>query len=76
VLLGLSLAACDAGKGLGDGNLQPAYGDVGPELTDADGDGYYAEQDDCDDDDADVHPDADETPGDGIDSNCDGEDDT
>ena len=43
---------------------------------DNDGDGYTPEDGDCDDDNADVNPDAEETPGDGVDSNCDGEDDT
>lgn len=43
--------------------------------TDADDDGYDA-SDDCDDDDATRNPGAAETVGDGIDSNCDGEDDT
>ena len=41
-----------------------------------DGDGYTPEDGDCDDDNADVNPGAEETPGDGVDSNCDGEDDT
>ncbi|MCB9761030.1 MAG: hypothetical protein H6739_14420 [Alphaproteobacteria bacterium] len=43
--------------------------------NDADGDGYYDDVD-CDDEDPDVHPDAVETPGDSVDSNCDGDDDT
>jgi len=43
---------------------------------DADGDGYSPSSGDCDDTVASVHPTADETLGDGVDSNCDGEDDT
>jgi hypothetical protein len=45
-------------------------------LTDADGDGYSRLEGDCDDEDATIHPEAEESPGDGIDSNCNGEDDT
>ncbi len=41
---------------------------------DADNDGFSPCDGDCDDDDDDVHPDAVETPGDGVDSNCDGSD--
>ena len=48
----------------------------GVPFTDNDNDGWSLEDGDCDDDNADVHPGAEETPGDGIDSNCDGEDDT
>ena len=40
------------------------------------GDGYTEAEGDCDDADPEVYPDAEETPGDAIDSNCDGEDDT
>ena len=48
----------------------------GVPFTDVDGDGYAAEEDDCNDEDASSHPGAEETAGDGIDSNCNGEDDT
>ncbi len=40
-------------------------------VTDADGDGFEA-ADDCNDDDASVNPDAEDTVGDGVDNNCDG----
>lgn len=46
-------------------------GDDGSSVLDTDGDGWL-EPDDCDDDDPDVNPDADEICGDGIDNNCDG----
>ena len=74
LVMGLSLAACD-----GMGNSVALYGvacctgDTGP--VDNDGDGYF-QADDCNDDDASIHPGAEETAGDGVDSNCDGEDDT
>ena len=44
-------------------------------FIDEDGDGYMQDED-CDDQDANIHPEADETPEDGIDSNCNNEDDT
>jgi hypothetical protein len=74
-LLGLALAG---GTGCDDGNdpddfAQPDYGVA---LTDEDGDGYFAQEDDCDDSDDTIHPDAEETADDGVDSNCDGEDNT
>jgi len=71
VLMGLSLAGCS----LFSNDL---YGIVISDTAyiDNDGDGYAEEDGDCDDDDPDIHPDAEETAGDGIDSNCDGEDDT
>ena len=67
VLLGLSLTGCD-----GQEEDVALYG---APVEDADGDGYF-EDADCDDSDANINPDAEETPGDGVDSNCDGEDDT
>ncbi|MCB9744283.1 MAG: putative metal-binding motif-containing protein [Alphaproteobacteria bacterium] len=59
---------------------QPKYGmpdtAIDSVVEDADGDGFTVAAGDCDDDNADVHPDAEETAGDGVDSNCDGSDDT
>jgi hypothetical protein len=70
-LLGLALVA-GCGDDASDTSTMAMYGDA---IMDVDGDGY-SEDVDCDDDDAAVHPDADEAPGDGVDSNCDGSDDT
>lgn len=69
VLLGVGLTAplagCVGGKyGMGDTSV----------YVDADGDGYDS-IDDCDDSDAEIYPGAEETPGDGIDSNCNDSDD-
>ena len=69
MLLGLALTGCP--EDLDD--VQALYGAA---QTDADDDGYFAENDDCDDTDPDIHPDAEETPGDGVDSNCNDDDDT
>lgn len=70
----LALSACDGGdNGVIDTALsQPQDGVT---ITDADGDGYD-DTVDCNDSDSDIHPDATETPGDGVDSNCDDDDDT
>ena len=76
-LLGLTL-----GANLGCGEAEYGVVVTGPEDDtaadcldcDADADGVSKREGDCDDDDASIYPE--ETPGDGVDSNCDGEDDT
>lgn len=61
-------------------NMATAYGvaasSSGDPQTDNDMDGYFAPGNDCNDNDANVHPNASETPGDMIDSNCNGDDNT
>ena len=52
------------------------YGVPDSGFWDNDGDGYSPEDGDCDDDNPDINPDAREIAGDGVDSNCNGEDDT
>lgn len=71
LLLGLTASGC---VGVG----QPDYGvaETGYAWTDDDGDGFSVDDGDCDDSDPLINPEAKETPGDGVDSNCDGEDDT
>jgi hypothetical protein len=80
-MLGLSLMApgCFLNKAHSDYTGAATGGggsDSGMLHFDNDGDGYTEEQGDCDDDDALRYPGAEETPGDGVDSNCDGQDDT
>ena len=64
-LMGLALSASACAQDL-----------YGIAYTDEDGDGYSAEVDDCDDSDASVNPGAIDTVDDGVDSNCDGDDNT
>lgn len=56
---------------------EPPYGlpDSSDSAMDRDGDSYSSRVD-CDDDNAEIHPDAPEKTGDGVDSNCNGSDDT
>ncbi len=59
------------------GAYVPYYYSIGEDM---DGDGFYTKNEnnlrDCNDTDADIHPDATEIVGDSTDSNCDGSDDT
>ena len=71
ILLGLALGGCPGT----DKDAVALYG-VEVTITDDDEDGWSVEDGDCDDTDDTIHPEATETAGDGIDSNCDGEDDT
>jgi hypothetical protein len=78
-LLGLAIAGC---SGSGDtvtdtGGSQAAYGvaDTGMYVDD-DGDGVTEADGDCNDSDDSIHPGAEEIADDGVDSNCDGEDNT
>ena len=82
LLAGLLLSGCgdkdDTGDTSDTGDTivdQPAYG-VPDSYADIDGDGYSESDGDCNDDDVTIHPGAEETAGDGVDSNCNGEDDT
>ena len=71
--LALGLTAC---PGIGP-SPEPDYGVAESGLFDEDFDNDgFSEPEDCDDEDPDVNPDAEETAGDGVDSNCNGEDDT
>jgi hypothetical protein len=70
-VLAMGLVACNGGDDSAP-EPQALYGVV---VTDEDDDGYDAGAD-CDDADPAVHPGATETAGDGVDSNCDGNDDT
>jgi hypothetical protein len=70
-LLGLGLSACSGGNR----DVVALYGVPDTGFVDEDGDGWRA-ADDCDDTDDTINPDAEETAGDGVDSNCNDDDDT
>lgn len=55
--------------------IEADYGVPDTGFLDADSDGYGVSQD-CDDENDQIYPGAPETAGDGVDSNCNGEDDT
>ena len=69
ILMGLALAGCPDPV---NKDVQALYGVA---VEDADEDGFDNIED-CDDGDPEINPDAEETPDDGVDSNCDGEDNT
>ena len=76
LMVGLAATGCIGSGPGGDGDAVALYGVPDTSVyEDNDGDGY-TEDVDCDDDDPDVHPDAEETAGDGVDSNCNDDDDT
>jgi hypothetical protein len=74
-LMGLALVACGDKDG-GDSSVVALYGVPDTGYVDTDGDGFSPTDGDCADDDAAINPGATETAGDGVDSNCDGFDDT
>ena len=85
LLMGFAAVGCgdkedDSGQDSdsGDTIVEPAddMAMYGVPFTDEDGDGYAAEEDDCNDQDPNIHPGAEETAGDDVDSNCNGDDDT
>jgi alpha-tubulin suppressor-like RCC1 family protein len=69
VLAALGLVAC------GGPNVREVPS-TSTNALDQDGDGFTVGQGDCDDNDADIHPDANDVVGDAVDNNCDGIDGT
>ena len=77
---GLTIAAALLGLAVGCGDKDDTGDSPGPQpeygvaLVDNDSDGYTSDID-CNDDDPNINPGATDTPGDGIDSDCDSADD-
>lgn len=81
VLLSLAIGmnGCVSGSKYGspDSGPQAEYGVPDTSANaDADEDGWTPAEGDCDDSDASIHPEATETPDDGVDSNCNEDDNT
>jgi hypothetical protein len=80
-LLGLSMLAPGCFKDVSSDYTAAAVDDTGSYADDTgeggvdrDNDGWSVNEGDCDDDNPDIHPEAEEIPDDGVDSDCDGED--
>ena len=75
--IGLNGCPMQSKYGVPDTGAQAEYGvpDTA-QYADADDDGWSRADGDCNDDDDTIHPEATETADDGIDSNCDGADNT
>ena len=81
VLLGLSLSlhgcvTVQSKYGVPDTGAHAEYGVPDTGLIDSDGDGWTPVDGDCNDEDDQIHPEATETAGDGVDSNCNDDDNT
>ena len=77
VLMSLAAVGCNGKDGGSDTWYASEYGVFDTSyLMDQDDDGFSPEDGDCDDYDDTVYPGAEETPGDGVDSNCNNEDDS
>lgn len=77
LMVGLAATGCISGGPGGDGDAVALYGVADTSaFVDEDSDGFSVADGDCDDADDTIHPDAEETAGDGIDSNCNDDDDS
>ena len=77
LLMGFSTVGCgdkedDTSADTGDIIVDPEPGAdlYGVPMVDEDGDGFYADDGDCNDQDPNINPNAEEVPGDGTDSNA------